>query len=685
LLEQNHYLQRRLDDDISAKFLERYLDSLDNLRMHFLQSDLNEFAKYRTELDDLTRGGDTSPGRIIFARFLERYQQRAAYVAELLRENQFDFTGDDRYNLDRKNVLRPKDLAAAKEVWKQHLRYEILHEKLNKDPIEEITTKISKRYGRMLKALQDYDSDDVLESYLSALARVYDPHSDYMGRAQLENFAIGMKLSLFGIGAILREDDGYCKIVSLVPGPAEKSQQIKENDRIIAVAEGEGDPVDVVGMQLRKVVEKIRGAKGTEVRLTIIPADAEDPSVRKVVSLVRDEIKLEDQEAKAKIYEIPGESGEKRRIGLIDLPSFYANMFDSKSAEAKSTTVDVAKLLRKLKRENVDGVILDLRRNGGGSLEEAINLTGLFIKEGPVVQVRGPVGKPHVDRDEDPTVVYDGPLIVMTSRFSASASEILAGALQDYGRALVVGDNSTHGKGTVQSLVELGRYMRSDTGAPLNLGALKVTIRKFYRASGSSTQSKGVIPDIILPSVNNLAEVGEDSLENPLPWDTIDPAPYDRLDRIQPYLSQLKTQSAARIEADPDFAYIQEDMERYKKLQADRTVSLNKEERLREKEEAEARSKARQADLKARAEKGEKVYELTLKLADAPGLPEPMVQDVVQDEDTDAAENDEASSGLGENTHKQRPIDAALNEAKRILADFVAMIQEGAAIAGTAK
>ena len=690
-LEGQHYLQHPLDDEFSSRFLDRYLEVLDNTHIHFLQSDIDDFEKYRKILDDLTeKSGDIKPAQRIFSRFLERVEQRVAHVQELLKTEKFEFTGNDRYNLDRRKSPRPKDLNEAQQLWRQHLRYEILQEKLNKEKLANIADRIMRRYARLLRTLKDYDNDDILELYLSSLARAYDPHSDYMGKSALESFNIGMKLSLFGIGALLRSEDGYCKILSLVPeGPADKSKKLKANDRIIAVAQGANEPVDVMDMKLNKVVDMIRGAKGTEVRLTVIPADAADPSVRKTIVLVRDEIKLEDQEAKAKIIDLPPDNGRSMRLGVIDLPSFYAD-FDlagraKSEAEKKSTTRDVSTLIRKLKLEKVGGIILDLRRNGGGSLEEAINLTGLFIKKGPVVQVKDPDGKIIVDEDTDPSVLYDGPLVVLTSRFSASASEILAGALQDYGRALIVGDASTHGKGTVQSLIQLGRYLRLQGGSAQDPGALKVTIRKFYRASGSSTQLKGVIPDLILPSPNNHGEVGEASLENALAWDTIPSAKYEKLDRIQPLLPELHKRSAARIEHDKDFDYLQEDIEQMKKILADKTVSLNEGQRLKEKEEAEARSKTRQQELKSRPEIAERVYDITLKLADLPGLPPPAsktnVVAKIDSPDTSAKEEGESESP----ETKVSPVDVTLKEAKRILVDLIGLGSADTDVAASGK
>lgn len=690
ILEKSHYRQQPLDDSVAARFLDRYLEVLDNLHLHFIESDIQEFERYKTTLDDLTaRAGDVKPAYHIFSRFLERLEQRVAYVGELLATEKFEFTGEDRYVLDRRKSPRPKTLDEAKQLWKQHLRYEILQEKLAKEKPEEIANKITRRYARLLRTLKDYDGDDIFELYLSSLAHAYDPHSDYMGKSSYESFNIGMKLSLFGIGALLQSEDGYCKIKSLVPnGPAARSKKIKENDKIVAVAEGDKEPVDVIEMKLNKVVDMIRGPKGTEVRLTIIPGDAADPSERKVVRLIRDEVKLEDQEAKAKVIDLPDDDGKTRRLGVIDLPSFYAD-FDRKSGsdERKSTTRDVELLLRKLIAEKVEGVILDLRRNGGGSLEEAINLTGLFIREGPIVQAKDHNERIEIDTDPDPSVLYDGPLIVLTSRFSASASEILAGALQDYGRALIVGDSSTHGKGTVQQLVPLDRHFRE--AANSYPGVLKITIRKFYRANGSSTQKEGVKPDIILPSLNNYAEVGEAALEHALPFDTIPSAAFEPLNRIKPLLSDLQRRSAARIQDDQDFKYLMEDIEQFKKALADKSVSLNEAKRLKEKEEIEARNKARQAEIKARPPVNEIVYELTLQTAKEPGLPTPVAKDETEEsasvhaaDPVIAADPDESSESSED---KIPAIDVGLKEAKRILVDLIHLSNSDTAIASADK
>lgn len=737
MLEQNHYLRKSFDDAVSEKFFDRYFETLDPQHIHFTQADIAEFEAYRTKLDDLTvtRQGvaNVNPAYEIFTRFLERLQQRVAYAREMLQHEPFVFDTDERIATNRREAPYPRDLDEAKALWRQRVRYEYLQEKLaqvekkktaeatskkerpdvtetdapaqppeatksevaaepKKSPHEEITETLTKRYNRILHTFEEWESTDVLQEYLSALARVYDPHSGYLNASATENFSINMNLSLFGIGAVLTTDlDGYCKVQEVKPGPAMRSGQVKANDRIVAVAQGDEAPVDVVGMNLNKVVQLIRGPKGTEVRLTILPAN---DSGRKVVSIIRDEIPLEDQAAKAKLIELPGHGDKPVRLGIIDLPSFYANLNLPGSrgkAETKSTTTDVKRLLKKLTEENVSGVILDLRRNGGGSLEEAIRLTGLFIKEGPVVQVRDTFDRRMVDEDDDPSVAYDGPLIVLTSRFSASASEILAGALQDYGRALIVGDVSTHGKGTVQNLNPLRPWVKPATITATNdPGTLKVTIRKFYRAGGSSTQLKGVMPDIVLPSVLNYSkEIGEVAHQNPLEWDTIESARYDKLNLVEPYLQELLRRSSERVATDQDFAYIREDIELFKKRQADRTISLNEAERLRELAADEARKKARETERQARTDDHRVVYEIKLSHVDLPGLPPPVEKTntatatllgAASGASTNSASIATKSADLpadleGEDGEDKAPtMDPTLDEAGRILLDYISLL-----------
>lgn len=712
LLEQGHYSRHALDNEYSGRMLDMYLKSLDPQHMHFLQTDLDKFEPYRNRLDDLMmRRGDTWPAYEIFTTFRERLAQRTAYVEELVKNEKFDFSSDERVMINRKDEPAPKDLAAAKRIWRERLRFEFLQEKLArsgdkkktaakkpegtngapavakpaKPEAQEIGEMLAKRYRRNLHIFEEMDREDVFEIYLNALAHIYDPHTDYMGKSALEQFKISMNLALFGIGAQLRmDDDGYCNIERLMPGgPAIKSKLVKEKDRIVAVAQNTNTAVDIVGMNINKAVQLIRGPKGTEVRLTL---ESPETAERRVVALVRDEIPLEDQQAKSKIVDLPGPNGQPTRIGVIDLPSFYAS-FDSSGrgkSEPRFTSTDVATLITKMKEEHVRGIVLDLRRNGGGSLEEAVKLTGLFIKEGPVVQVCGPEGDPIIDSDEDPAVLWDGPLVVLTSRFSASASEIVAAALQDYGRALVVGDISTHGKGTVQSLNQLRNIPQlSNLEATPDPGALKFTIRKFYRANGRSTQFEGVTPDIVLPSLLNYSkDIGEKALDYALPCDAIESAKFEKLDRTAPYLAELKRSSDQRIAASKDFAYIREDIANYRKHQEDKTISLNEKERLKEKAEDDARQKARDKERLARKTPEPKVFEITLKNAGLPGLPPPMAKtNSVADASSPAHSSSAVAAadpvGIDDLDEVKPPaVDATLDETEAILVDYLHLLDK---------
>jgi len=647
LLEEFHYSQQLLNPDISEKFFDGYLETMDPRHENFLQSDVAEFSFYRTNLDVFTIGtngtANLKPAFDIYQRYLERIQQHADFVNELLKEDKFKFTTDEHILLDRRHAAYPKDLDEARQLWSQRLHYDYLQEKLSreisptnsdvilplpKSAATDISDTLARHYRWNLRMATNVDGTDVLQAYLNALAHAYDPHSDYFNTEHAQDFSIGMSLSLFGIGAQLTEDDGYCTISSLVHGgPADKSKQVHEKDRIVAVAQGNHAPVDVVDMELGKVVQLIRGTKGTEVRLTISPA--EDRAVRRMVTLVRDEIKLEDQEAKAQLIELPDGHGGTNRLGVIDLPSFYATIELPGSTEhstAKSITEDVTRLIKKLEQEKVAGIILDMRSNPGGSLEEAVKLTGLFIKDGPVVLARSPDNTVTMDSDNDPSVLYSGPLVVLINRLSASASEIAAAALQDYGRAVVVGDISTFGKGTVQNLNPLRPFVWPATATATNdPGTVKITIRKFYRVSGASTQLKGVIPDLILPDVLNYStEFGESSLENPLPWDTISPTNYDKLNLVQPFVDELSRRSRERVATNQDFVYTRQDIEEFQKLQADKTASLNEHERLKELQETDERQKARERERAARKATDETIYDLTVAKAGEPGLPPPL-------------------------------------------------------------
>src|SRR5437667_4407075 len=457
-----------------------------------------------------------------------------------------------------------------------------------------------------------------MKLYLDALAQAYDPHSEYLSKADMKNFSINMGLSLVGIGAMLRSEDGYAKIESLVPGgPAQVDGRLKVGDRISAVAQGPTDYVDVREMRLDKVVEMIRGKKGTHVRLLVIPSDATDPSHRKNVELVRDEIKLKDQEARADIIIRKDENGDPIKLGWLTLPSFYADM----DKHQKSTTRDVLALLKRLKKENIAGLVVDLRRNGGGSLEEALSLTGLFLKSGPIVQTKDYNGSIRISSDPDPGIAYSGPLMVLTSRQSASASEIFAAALQDYGRAVVVGDKNTFGKGTVQTILPIGRFAsllgsRSDED-----GALKLTIQKFYRVAGGSTQLHGVASDIVLPSLSDLPEFGEGALKNALPYDEVPPAKFTKWsDTHSLFIDELKARSAARVAADPEFHYVMEDIDRLRHKIDENRISLNEDLRKEELSDDKLRKEMRSKERLARNQQEPRIYRLTLDTVEKPNL-----------------------------------------------------------------
>jgi carboxyl-terminal processing protease len=734
LLGQYQYMQRPLDTQLSEKFFDDYVNSLDPRHENFLQPDIAQFSVYRTNLDLLTTGGhgvaDLTPAYAIYQRLTERVQQHNDYVNELLKQDKFKFTADEKIQIDRRHEPFPKDLDEAKALWKQRLRYEYLQEKLAQEISEtngnvviklpagagtNITDTLTRRYRGNLHSLTNMDGDNILQAYLESLAHAYDPHTDYFSAPKAQDFSIEMSLSLFGIGAQLREEDGYCKIMELVPGgPAAKSKLLNPEDRIVAVAQGGKPPVDVVDMELEKVVQLIRGPKNSEVRLTISPVT--DRGSRHVVTLIRDEIKMENAETKAQLIVYP----DGKKIGVIDVPSFYAPI--GPSGGQSYVSVDTAKLIRKLKAEKVDGIIVDLRTNPGGSLEEAVKFTGLFIKDGPVVQTRDADGQISVDADPDPRVLYDGPLVVMINRFSASASEIAAAALQDYGRAIIVGDISTHGKGTVQSLSPLRPFVWPATANATNdPGQLKITKGKFYRITGASTQLKGVASDIVLPDeLDHSPFVGETALDNPLPWDTIQPADFTKLNLVQPYLDELRRRSAARIATNQDFTYVNQNIAEYEKAQEDRTATINEHDAIAEREKITARNKSREAERKSRPVPEAKIYDLTVENAANPELPAPTSYFTTNDVATTVKSNvtlDQISSAVaglaGANGHSETnsnlhlsndlaltnnlnvvanansstnqiakpvvtrtPTDAALEEAKLILEDYISLLSK---------
>ncbi len=670
LLEQGHYSRHELDDALSKRLLKNYIDSLDYNHLFFLQSDIAKFeTDYATALDDDILLGNPDPALDIFALYKERVENRVAFVKKYVQDHKFDFSSDRTIDLNRHEMPFPKDQAEADSIWQRRAEGEMLQAKLNEHAVRPPLETVTRRFEQVLRNVREQSADDVIAGFLSALAQTYDPHSEYLSKDELDNFAISMKLSLVGIGAVLKSEDGYAKIVDLVPGgPAERGGRLKVGDRVAAVAQGEQEFVDTVDMKLDKVVSKIRGKKGTTVRLQVVPTAAVDPSKLKVIEIVRDNIKLKDQEAKAELIEMKkADSAAPEKIGWITLPSFYADMDQVGAKDAKSTTKDVTALLERLKKEKIQGLVVDLRRNGGGSLEEAIRLTGLFVGKGPVVQSKDSNGNRRVQSDDRREPLYDGPMVVVTNRLSASASEIFAAALQDYGRAVVVGDGSTFGKGTVQTMLEIGKFipfLGSDDSAA---GALKLTIQKFYRIAGGSTQLRGVTSDIRLPSIYDQSEIGESALNDPMPYDEVKPAKYEAFAGVALPLQQLTARAAARVAKDPEFQYIVDDLARLREKIEQNTISLNEEQRRKEFETEKAKRKQRIAERKERGYADRKVYLITLDTVDKPELKELTPEEVFSAKKriTDISDDEEADEDMGP------PVDPVRSETLNIASDLI--------------
>jgi len=642
LLEQGHYTRRKLDPDMSKLFLKDYLEALDYNHLFFTQKDIDAFQeKYSAALADDILLGNPNAAFEIWDVYTKRVEDRVAKIKELLKQT-YDFKSDRTIELNRQKAPWPKDEAEADALWRDRIEGELLQEKLIEHPVEPALKAVTRRYNQVLRNIHETTREDVIKTFLSELAQTYDPHSEYLSKSDLESFNIQMRLSLVGIGAVLSSEEGYAKIMDLVPGgPAAMSGHLKVGDRIGAVAQGNDEFADVIDMKLDKVVELIRGKKGTTVRLKVVPAHSSEP---KVVEIVRDEVKLKEQEAKAELIEQDDANGQPRRLGWIRLPSFYADMEHSGSKTAKSTTKDVLALLNRLKAENISGLVIDLRNNGGGSLEEAINLTGLFVRQGPVVQTKDSNGNLRPSRiARGSKEVYDGPLVILCNRLSASASEIFAAALQDYGRAVIVGDTTTFGKGTVQTMLEIGQFIPILGGDSHDAGALKLTIQKFYRIAGGSTQLHGVTSDIHIPSTYDYEVFGESSLKNPLPYDIVEPAQYDKITDHPLFLPELRQRSEARVGASPEFAYVTEDLDYIKKKIADNTTSLNEKIRRQEIADAKAKTDKRTAERAKLKKPDEKVFEITLDNVDKPDL-QPVKNDVKKAAaaDPDAAAPDDA-------------------------------------------
>lgn len=598
LLERHHYNHIYLDDGLSSQIYDRYIKDLDANRSYFLHNDIKEFEAYRYEMDDALKSGNLAPAYHIFNRYQVRLIDRINYVLKALNNDvtKLTFTDDSTYNTDRENVDWPKDKVALDALWDKRLKYMVLNQKLAGTSLEKIQQNLIKRFENQLSRVEQTASEDAFQIYINALTQTYDPHTQYFSPRVSENFNINMSLQLQGIGAVLQAEDQYTKIVRLVAGgPAAKSKQLSPADKIIGVAQGNAEMNDVVGWRLDEVVSRIRGNKGSVVRLKIIPADAKDESETKIVSLTRDTVKLEDRAAQSSVIEITHDN-KKKKLGIIDIPTFYSNFQAMQNGDPnyKSTTRDVVRLVQGLEKDGVDGIIIDLRDNGGGSLSEVNSLVGLFIDAGPTVQVKSSSGHIMPWEDTDDRVLYNGPLAVVINRLSASASEIFAGAIQDYGRGLVVGGRS-FGKGTVQSL------------QPIDSSQLKVTSAKFYRISGESNQHKGITPDIVFPSVFNLDEIGESSLANALPSDNIPAARFKRWGNYDEYLNYLTAAHEERIANDPDFVFIKEQIDNRESEELSRkVVSLNEKRRIQEQKDAKARRLA--MENKKRKAKGEKPY-----------------------------------------------------------------------------
>lgn len=633
ILEQGHFLRLPLNDlnlphDASTlpesmphRVLKNYLQLLDYNHLYFIQTDIHEFEEKYGEIisTDLLRG-DLTSAQAIYKRFCQRVEERIA-KNKLLIAAKHSFSTNHVVELNRQKAPWPKDSTEADQLWSDRIEAELLQEHLSKHPTDTPEKIITHRYDQTLKALHEQTEEDILKTFLVAVAESYDPHSEYMSASDMENFNIQMKLSLVGIGAMLRTDDGYTRIVEVMPGgPADREGTLKANDRITAVAQGNGPFEDVIDLRIDKVVEKIRGKKGTKVRLKVIPAEATDPSKQVVIEIVRDEVKLKESEAKAEVIELKNKDNKVEKYGWLTIPGFYSEMGRHGSPDAKSTTKDVRRLLARLEKENIQGLVVDLRRNGGGSLEEAINLTGLFIGPGPIVQAKDSNGNVTLSSDTEPTPFYKGPLIVLINRLSASASEIVAGALQDYNRAIIVGDERTFGKGTVQTVLNVGKFMPLFQDSE-EAGSLKLTIQKFYRVSGSSTQHRGVLSDIVLPSITDTPDIGENMLPNPLIYDEVDPQPFPQLPKNTLFLEKLKADSAQRVKDNLEFRYIMENKRRLSEKIKNNHLSLNEQIRKQELAEEKKRTAQHHAERSVIKQTPLLEYELTLDTVDKPTLP----------------------------------------------------------------
>ncbi|MDH0301192.1 MULTISPECIES: carboxy terminal-processing peptidase [unclassified Pseudomonas] len=637
LLKRHHYSKPPLDDARSVIIYDSYIKLLDPSRSYFTAADIAEFDKWKTQFDDFLKSGNLDPGFTIYKRYLDRVKQRLDYALGELNKgvDKIDFTVKEDLLVDRKDAPWMKNQAELDELWRKRVKDEVLRQKIAGKDLKQIQETLVKRYKNQLARLDQTRAEDIFQAYINTFAQSYDPHTNYLSPDNAENFDINMSLSLEGIGAVLQSDNDQVKIVRLVPaGPAAKTKQVAPADKIIGVAQGNKEMVDVVGWRLDEVVKLIRGPKGSVVRLEVIPAsNAPNDQTSKIVSITREAVKLEEQAAKKSVLKLK-QDGRDYKLGIIEIPAFYLDFkaYRAGDPDYKSTTRDVKKLLTELQKDKVDGVVIDLRNNGGGSLQEATELTSLFIEKGPTVLVRNSDGRVDVLEDENPGAFYKGPLALLVNRLSASASEIFAGAMQDYHRALIIG-GQTFGKGTVQTI------------QPLNHGELKLTLAKFYRVSGQSTQHQGVLPDIAYPSIIDTKEIGESALPEAMPWDTIRPVVKPAVDPFKPFLSQLKAQHESRSDKDAEFVYIRDRLALTQKLMNEKTVSLNEQERRARHDQIEGKQLALE-NIRRKA-KGE----------------EPLKELKKEDEDALPAEPDDTKP----------EDDAYLSETGRILLDYLSL------------
>jgi len=648
-----HYEKQRLNDELSSKIYDLYIESMDGSRSYFLESDIAEFEQYRLKLDDGLIKGNLNAPFSMYNRLQQRVTERLSFLLKQLPDaaKKYNFSKDEKLSLDRENAAWSKDSKELDNLWRKRLKNSILNLRLADKEDEAIYELLAKRYQNQLNRTHLANEDDGFQVYMNAVTHAFDPHTAYFSPRNTENFNINMSLSLQGIGAVLQTEDEHTKVVRLVPaGPADKAGELQPADKITGVGQGDEEIVDVIGWRLDEVVDLIRGAKGTTVRLEIIPSESNDLKT-KVVDIVRDEVKLEEQSAQKEVIEIP--QGDKTlKIGVIDIPTFYIDFQGRQEGKKdfKSTTRDVEKLVNELKQENVEGIIIDLRNNGGGSLDEALNLTDLFIDRGPVVQVRYSNGYVQVlpeHKNQQEGIVYDGPIAVLTNRLSASASEIFAGAIQDYGRGIIVG-GQTFGKGTVQSVL------------PLEHGQLKLTQAKFYRVSGDSTQHQGVIPDILFPSLFDKEKIGESALDEALAWDTIRPAGYQSKRDFQQWLPVLREKHQNRIETNPDFIFLHEQKNLMTELRKRTDITLNEKQRKQEREDNETQRLT--IENQRRKAKGMELLD-SLKEEDDKKLAENEKSKTTEkDADKETAEKDE---------DKEPEPDALLIETGNILTDLM--------------